>query len=218
MQKIVILGTGGNCIDIFEAVLDINAAAGKELMQCVGFLDDNSETHGKTVCGLPVLGALARAKEIPDAMFVNGIGSDRSFLHKPEIIAKTGLLPERFKTIIHPSVSLSPSATIGAGTVILPQCVIASNARIGNHVMILPLSVISHDSVVGDFTTIAGGVCVSGNVRVGGGGYLGSNCAIRGNLEIGAKALIGMGAVVVADVPANAVMAGNPACKIRDAG
>jgi serine acetyltransferase len=40
---------------------------------------------------------------------------------------------------------------------------------------------------------------------------------VRDHVSIGAAARVGMGAVVVADVPANAVVVGNPAREIEQA-
>lgn len=216
MQKIVILGTGGNCVDILDALLDINAAAPEPRFQCIGFLDDDPATHGTHVCGVPVIGELKRARSITDALFVNGIGSPQNFWRKPEIIGTTGLPEDRFVSIIHPSAQVSAFASIGVGTVILQNSVIASNAKIGKHVMILPLSVVSHDSVIRDYSTIAGGVCLSGNVRAGYACYFGSRCAVRENLTVGDYVLCGMGSNVLADVPSNSVVVGNPARRLRD--
>ncbi len=47
--------------------------------------------------------------------------------------------------------------------------------------------------------------------------YLGQACTVRQNLSIGRGTLVGMGSVVVGDVPAGVVVAGNPARKLRDA-
>ena len=44
----------------------------------------------------------------------------------------------------------------------------------------------------------------------------GTGCTVRQYLRIGKDSFIGMGAVVVRDVPPNAVMAGNPARKLKD--
>ena len=216
MQNIVILGTGGNCVDILDTILDINAAARAPRFQCIGFLDDDQDKHGRQVCGVPVIGALKRARSIANALFVNGIGSPRNFWRKPDIIAATGLSDDQFISIIHPSAQVSTFASIGVGTVILQNSVIASNAKVGKHVMVLPLSVVSHDSVIGDYSTIAGGVCLSGNVRAGYACYFGSRCAVKEHLTIGDYVLCGMGSNVLADVPSNAVVAGNPARRLRD--
>ncbi len=196
---IIILGTNGNCIDIAETV----AAS--------GFLDDAPELQGKSVAGLPVLGKIADAAKFKDAKFVNGIGSPRSYRKKPDIIANLGLSADRWATVIHPTAVVSPSAKIGAGTVLLANVSVGANVTIGRHVMVLQNTVISHDSVVGDFTAIATGVCISGACQIGTNCYLGSGSTLRDGVRVGDRALIGIGSNVVADVPAEAVVMGNPA-------
>ncbi|MFN2117697.1 MAG: acyltransferase [Candidatus Promineifilaceae bacterium] len=47
------------------------------------------------------------------------------------------------------------------------------------------------------------------------GAAIGSNSTILGNVTIGENALVGAGSVVTRDVPANAVVAGNPARILR---
>lgn len=217
-KKIVILGCGGNCIDILETIDAINSCSDRPVWDCIGFLDDDPSILGQTFQGKPVLGKLNSATRYDDCHFVNGIGSPGNFWKKPDIIASTGLAPDRFSKIIHPTSSVSPSAKLGSGTVVLQQVTVASNVTIGRHVIILPNTVISHDDHIGDYTCIAGGVCVSSAVTVGPCCYLGTNCSLIGDIEIGERSMIGMGAVVLADVDPNSVMVGNPAGKIRTIG
>lgn len=214
-KKIIILGTGGNCIDILDTIHDINASKRKALYECVGFLDDNPGNWGKEHHGVPVLGSLSLAQNYPDHFFVNGIGSERNFWKKKSIIAKTNIPDERFETVIHPSASVSSMASLGYGSVVFQNVTITSNVTIGRHVIILPNSVISHDDVIGDYTCIAGGVCVSGEVTVGNSCYLGTNSAIRSNVRIGDYCLVGMGSVVLSDIEENQVVVGNPARFLR---
>jgi acetyltransferase-like isoleucine patch superfamily enzyme len=47
------------------------------------------------------------------------------------------------------------------------------------------------------------------------GASLGSNCTILSNITIGENAIVGAGSVVTKDVPANTIVAGNPARVIR---
>jgi sugar O-acyltransferase (sialic acid O-acetyltransferase NeuD family) len=213
--KTVILGTGGNCVDILDTLGEINSAASQQKYECVGFLDDDESTWGKSIHGVPVLGPLSSAKTVAGAWFVNGIGSSSTFWKKEAILAKTGLPHERFLTLVHPSACVSRFARLGFGTVVFPQVTIASNVRVGDHVVILPNSVISHDGSVGDYTCIAGGVCISGCVSVGKSCYLGTNSSIRDNVTLGDYCLIGMGSVVVGDVAANTVVVGRPAKPLR---
>jgi sugar O-acyltransferase (sialic acid O-acetyltransferase NeuD family) len=214
-KKIIILGTGGNCIDILDTINDINAISRKPKYQCIGFLDDNENNWGREFYGVKVLGALDSASSYGECSFVNGIGSPFNFWRKKEIISKTQISYDRFETIIHPSASVSSMAYLGDGTVVLQHVTITSNVRIGNHVIILPNSVISHDDVIGDYTCITGGVCISGGVSIGHSCYLGTNSAIIGNIKIGDYCLVGMGSVVLDSIGDNTVVVGNPAQFLR---
>jgi sugar O-acyltransferase (sialic acid O-acetyltransferase NeuD family) len=213
MKRIVILGTGGNCVDILETLRAINQAA--PAYECIGFLDDAPAAQGTSLLGVPVLGPLDRAASLAGAVFVNGIGSSRTWLQKPAIIARCGVALERFETVVHPSAQLSPSATLGRGTVVLQNATIAARARLGAHVIVLPGAVISHDDEIGDYSCIAGGACLSGMVSVGRSCYLGGNCSIREHVRIGDRSLVGIGSVVLGDVAEGSVVVGNPARFLR---
>lgn len=215
IKKIIIFGTGGNCIDILDTIREINKK--EQLYEVVGFLDDNSEQWGKMIKDVTVLGPLNMAKDfISSCYFVNGIGSQKNFFMKDKILSTSKVPIERFETIIHPSAAVSDFSTLGKGVVILQNVTIASNVNIGNHVMILPNSIISHDDIIKDYTILAGGVCVSGGVTVEESCYLGTNCSIIENVTIGKHSLIDMGSVVINDVPQNSVMIGCPAKFLRN--
>jgi sugar O-acyltransferase (sialic acid O-acetyltransferase NeuD family) len=213
--RVAILGTGGNSVDILDTINDINDAAGRMIYDCVGFLDDDPASWGTVRGGAKVLGPLATAQELHDCGFVNGIGSPSSFLQKPRIIARTGVEPGRFLTLVHPTASVSRTASLGRGVVVFQNVTITTNVQIGDHVIVLPNSVISHDDVVGAYTCIAGGVCISGNVQVGSSCYLGTNSSVIGGVTIGDGCLVGMGSVVLADVAPDSVVVGSPARFLR---
>jgi sugar O-acyltransferase (sialic acid O-acetyltransferase NeuD family) len=211
----VILGVGGNCIDILDAIHELNRAGARPALRCIGFLDDDRATWGRRIQGVEVLGPLACARDYRRARFVNGIGSPRNYWKRPAIIRSTGLPDDRFLTVIHPTASVSAMARLGHGCVVLQHVTIASHVTVGNHVIILPNSILSHDDVVGDHTAIAGGVCVSGGVRIGRACYLGTASSIIGNVSLGDRCLVGMGSVVLRNVAAGHVVAGNPARVLR---
>jgi sugar O-acyltransferase (sialic acid O-acetyltransferase NeuD family) len=218
VKRLVILGTGGNCLDILETVRRLNAVGPAPIYEVLGFLDDDPSRQSRSYLGIPVLGPLDQASTLQDAVFVNGIGSPRTYLGKPRIIARTGIPAGRFETIVHPSAQVSASATVGPGTVVLQNATIAAQATVGAHVIILPNSVLSHDDVVGDYSCIAGGVCISGAVHVGRCCYLGGNSSVRENVRIGDGSMVGIGSVVLEDVPAGSVVVGNPARFLRPSG
>ena len=215
IKKIIILGTGGNSIDIFDTINDINCHYNKNIYQCIGFLDDNPDKWGKIIFDKKILGPLESALDYQGCLFVNGIGNPSNFLEKPKIIQQTLLSIDKFESIIHPTASVSTLSNIGCGTVIFQNVTITSNVYIGNNVIILPNTVISHDDIIGDYTCITGGVCISGGVEIGMSCYIGTNASVIGNIKIGNYCLVGMGSVVLHDIPENMVVAGNPARVLR---
>jgi sugar O-acyltransferase (sialic acid O-acetyltransferase NeuD family) len=215
MKSFVILGVGGNCIDILDTALALNHALGREEYRCVGFLDDNPAVAGARYHDVPVLGPLKKLAELGDVRVVNGIGSARNFWRKPAIIAAAGAARDRYISLVHPSATVSAFARLGAGSVLLQGAVVGAGARVGDHVMVLPLSIVSHDAEVGDFSILAGGVCVNGACRIGRCCYLGSGTQVKDGVALGEHTLCGMGSNVLHDVGPRVVVAGNPARVLR---
>jgi sugar O-acyltransferase (sialic acid O-acetyltransferase NeuD family) len=212
--RVIVLGTGGNCIDIVEIMADLNDSLARPAYDCAGFLDDNPSLWGTRVAGLPVLGPLDAAARYQECMFVNGIGSPQSFVRKAEIVERTGLSDDRFLTLVHPAASVSRSARVGPGSVVFPNVTISSNARLGRHVIVLSNAVISHDVTIADHSCVAGGACISGAAHVGPLCYVGTNSTIIGSVRIGQGSLVGMGSVVLRDVEPGSVVVGNPARRL----
>ena len=213
MKRIYILGVNGNARDILETVAQIRSVT-PSFPKVAGFLDDRL-AKGESVNGGKVHGSIDYAPEIDGALFVNAIGSPESYLRKPALIKKTKLPEKSFITVIHPQASISPSASIGIGSVVLSHTSMGAGVKIGKHVMILQSSVISHDTQIGDYAVLATGVCLSGDVEVGKNVYTGSQCSVRGKVRIVQGALVGMGAVVLKDIPSGEVWCGNPAQRLR---
>jgi sugar O-acyltransferase (sialic acid O-acetyltransferase NeuD family) len=214
-RPLIILGTGGNSRGALDAALAANRA-GMARWEVVGFLDDCASTGPAQVHGFPVLGPIAQAARFPHAWFVNGIGSVESFRARPKIVTRAGVPRERFATVVHPRASVSALARVGVGCILLANSTICLETVLGDHVIVLENSVVNHNATVGDHTLIASSCAVSGYVTVERGSYIGSGSVIRQQVRIGKGAVVGMGAVVLHDVPAGAVMVGNPARALRE--
>lgn len=215
MKKLIIIGAGGNSMDVLDTIDDINRASAKTRYDCIGFLDDDPQKAGMFYRGKTILGKVATAGQYPDASFVFTIGSPFNFWIRNQLIDRMNIARERFETVVHPTAYISPSAKLGCGTVILPNTTVASGVTLGDHLMILPHAVISHDVSIDDYTVIASSATISGNVTIGAGCYLGANCSMIGGITVGRQCLIGIGAVVIRSLEENGVYVGNPAKFLR---
>jgi sugar O-acyltransferase (sialic acid O-acetyltransferase NeuD family) len=213
VRDLLIAGAGGLARETASAVAAIN---GREpTWRLVGFLDDAPALSGTAVSGVPVLGPLTAVADHPDAAVVVCIANPRNPGVRDLVATRLGLPAERYATIVHPSADVGTGCSVGVGSVLLAQTVLTADVTVGAHVAVMPQVVLTHDDVVEDFATIASGVRVSGGVHVGPGAYLGTGALIRESLRIGARSIVGMGSVLLRDVPAGEVWAGNPARLIR---
>lgn len=105
---------------------------------------------------------------------------------------------------------------IGAGAALSPFVTLAANVTIGKCFHANLYSYVEHDCVIGDYVTFAPRVSCNGNIHIHDHAYIGAGAVIKQGtpdkpLTIGKGAIVGMGAVVTKDVPARAVVVGNPA-------
>jgi sugar O-acyltransferase (sialic acid O-acetyltransferase NeuD family) len=212
-RPLVIVGAGGFARETVEAVRAINAIA--PTWELLGFVDDNADLRGREIQGLPVLGPVSMVQDLDGASVVVCTGRPDNYFSRKQIVSRLRLPPSRYATVVHPTATLAPSATVGRGTVILAGVVATASVQIARHVMVMPGAVFTHDDHLADFVTVASRVCLGGGVRVREGAYVGAGAIVRESRTIGSWSLVGMGAVVTKNVPRSEVWAGVPARKIR---
>ncbi len=145
---------------------------------------------GTTVLDLPVLGPIASLSRIEHDAVVVAIGENRLRRALAERLCAEG---EHLATVIHPSASVAPSATIGAGSMLSAGAVLLPRAVIGRGVILNTKASADHDSVVGDFAHVAPGATVGANVHLGEETLIGIGASVVSGMTVGARSVIGAG-------------------------
>lgn len=204
MRDLFILGKGVHGAEMVEIVERVNLV--KPTWNLLGFITPEPKQVGTVRNGVPVLGGLEMLDAYPDALFV----PDNEW-------SRTLPIPEnRLVSLLDPSVFVSRTARIGAGSVIYPYCFIGLHAVLGRRVFALSGCAINHDCTLENDVVLASGVQLAGSVTVEAGAYLGQACTVRQGLRIGRGSLVGMGATIVKDVPPKNVIVGNPGRVLRE--
>ena len=201
-MDILILGAGGHG----KVVADIFTTQG---VRVAGFLDDDPEMWGRSVAGLPVLGAIGRFPEFAPGPMVLGIGANRVRRQLVETLGQE--VEPRWCNAIHPTATVARSATLGRGVVVAAHVVVNPDALIGDHVILNTGATIDHDCTIARYSHIAPGVHLGGGVTIGEGVLVGIGATVIPFRTVGEWAVVGAGAVVVRDIPGHVTAKGVPA-------
>lgn len=210
MPDVVVYGAGGMGREVAETVLA--AAHDGQPLNLLGFLDDRPGSAGEQLLGLPILGPGAWLAQHPTVRVVMGIGHP---LTRFRVVEKLAAFDARWATVLHPTVTRMPSATVGQGVVVFAGCTLSSAAALGDFTYLNYHTVVSHDAYVQDFACVMAQVALSGSVTVGRGAFVGVGVSTRQGVSIGEWSIIGAGASVVRDVPPLSIAMGVPAVTTR---
>jgi tetrahydrodipicolinate N-acetyltransferase len=130
---------------------------------------------------------------------------------------------KELKARIEPGAILREKVTIGEGAVIMMGAILNIGAVVGKGTMIDMGAVLGGRATVGDHCHIGAGAVLAGVVEpasatpviVEDGVLVGANAVVIEGVHIGKNAVVAAGAVVIEDVPENAVVAGSPARIIK---
>ncbi len=196
MKSIYIYGASGHGL----VVADIARACGYDN---VIFVDDGVNEY-------PSFEDIKRTSGIPVAF---GIGSNSIRAKLYERVQNSGF---EIISLIHPSSVISPSATIGKGTVVMPNVVVNAKATIGDGVILNSSCVVEHECIIDDFVHISPNVALAGDVKVGKYTHIGIGSNVIQGIIIGEDTLIGAGSTVVKNIGDLKKAYGNPCREIGD--
>lgn len=212
MKEIVILGAGDFGKEVAWLIEDINKAKPSYII--LGYLDDDENKIGQKLNGYECLGPIGYLADLNRNHHACAvIATQYGDIRKKFVDMFPGF--NDWETLIHPSVNLSASSTVGKGCVICANNNISVNTRIGDQVIMNISVTMGHDCEIGNFVSIMSGSVVSGHVTIKEGAYLGSNSTIVPGMKVGSHARVGAGSVVIRNVKDNVTVMGVPAKTLR---
>lgn len=206
MTPIVVIGAGGHAKVVIEAI----RAEGR--YDPVGVVAPTPPEGGELL-GVPWAGAdddLAQLRTLAPSAFV-AIG-DNALRQRlaGRLIAAGFELP----VVRHPDAVISPTATLGEGTIVMARAAVGPLAVLGPCCVVNTGAIVEHDNVIGTASHVAPGATLGGTVRVGDRTLVGIGTSVRPLCRIGNDVVIGVGSAVVGDIPDGITVAGAPARRI----
>lgn len=167
-MKFALIGAGGHAksvVDILLALLlelDCYVSPRSEAWLNVRHLVDESPLAGTGLAVAMGLGGVEPAQLERRLVLLDGLL--RSGLAAPPLV--------------HPSATISPSATLGAGVIVMPGAIVNANARLDRGVIVNSRAVVEHDAEIGAGSHVAPGAIVLGAARLGQSCMIGASAVI----------------------------------------
>ena len=196
---VYVYGAGGHSLVVMDVLRDLGVPV-------LGVFADEGARHRRHELvhpGIRIVGPEAFADIAHPFVMCIGRNCERAEIEQ--------LLPGNFRTAIHSSAIIAPTASIGEGTVVLHGAVVQPNTVVGRHVLINTAASVDHDNVIGDYAHISPHATLCGHVEIGEGTHVGAGAVIIPSVKVGRWSTIGAGTVVVRNVPDGVTVVGNPA-------
>jgi len=201
-QGIVLIGGGGHAAVVADALLALGSPP------ILGVVDDHrtplTEQLGHAG-GVDAVGGLLREHSARWLLTIGDLHTRR------RVLDELGDPSRAASPIVHPSASVSNSATLGPGVFVGAGAVVQARARVHAHAILNTGAIIEHDCTIGENVHVAPGAVLGGNVTVGNDTLIGLGARVKPGVTIGSGVTVGVGAVVIHDIPDGQTVVGVPA-------
>ena len=185
--------------------LIVNHYAGQ--YRLCGFIDDVLPPGVDVIDGITTLGSLADVSAMADyspesksLAFAIGYSDMRA---RGLALAKVLPLGYDIVSLIHPTASVEPSASLGKGVVVLAGAVVDQYVTIGDCCYLHNGSIVGENSVLGENNYLSAGTTFGGSVTVGANNFFGINSTIVNGIDIGDNNFINAASLVYKPVGDN---------------
>lgn len=216
VQRLLIIGGGNGAVQIIDALARIPQ------QRAVAIMDDNAAIHGKTVAGVPVIGAIdpARAAELlaTGAIDAAVISVSTSIAFRERIFTTWRAQGIPFANVIHPSAVVGMNVAMGEGNVVMAFCHFGACATVGDNNFLSAYCSIEHHCVLGNHCSFGPGVATSSRVNIGDRVRFGTGIFIEPGVQIGADTVIASGLAIAQHIPPQSLLKAKLGYTVRSRG
>lgn len=203
-KKIILIGGGGHCKSCIEVV---HSTGQYEIAGIV----DKKEKMGQKVMGYDIIGSDEDLPELRKkySHALITIGQIKSSKLRVSVFEKLKSLDYNLDPIIASTAYVSPSASIGEGSIVMHHVIINAETIIQDNCILNTKTLIEHDVEIGSHCHISTASVVNGDCKIGEGCFIGSNATLSNNIEVCSNTIVSMGAVVRKNIVKSGIYVGN---------
>lgn len=208
MKRLIIVGAGN-----VGGYIAYNASS-FGAYELIGFLDDDREKFGKTIYGLPVLGAVRDISNFSGGDSLAVAITISSPKVKARIVEDLSVLPLEFPNFVSDKAWISKGVVLGKGIILYPGTCINYESHVGDFVLMNMNCAIGHNCAIGSCASLAPGVNLGGFTVIEEQASLGIGSSTRQGVRVGRAAVVGGQAMLINDVKPGALIVGVPGRQI----
>jgi sugar O-acyltransferase (sialic acid O-acetyltransferase NeuD family) len=197
--RVLVLGAGLGAMQVIDILLNDPG------QRPVGCLDDDPETQGLALFGVPVWGKLEQLESVwREKRFDRAIVSiSTSIPLRKRLADRCRELGIPLANAIDPTARLNRGVALGLGNVLCSQVHVGVATVLGDNNFISSHTSIEHHNTWGSHNTVGPACATSSRVRVGDEVVFGTGIFIQPGVGIGSRCRIASGAVLAQTIPAD---------------
>jgi len=197
--RVLVLGAGLGAMQVIDILLN------DPRLTPVGCLDDDAATHGQSLFGVPVWGALALLESAwREGKFTHAIVAiSTNIAVRKNLFTRARALGIPFVNAVDPTARLNRGVVLGSGNVLCSQVHVGVATVIGDNNFISSHTSIEHHNIWGSHNTVGPACATSSRALVGDEIVFGTGIFLQPGVGIGSRSRIASGAVLTRNVPAD---------------